>query len=603
MSPISETILNHVYQSMSGLAEGEAGKKADELARHYGVTRQTIFRWAGTKGLRWRKEKATKGKTKVSGDVIMKAGAMLLASRRSSNEIPLPACDAKEMLEDSGVDTGVSTGRFLGLMRQREVSAQDILRPSPHQTLLSEHPNHVWQFDVTNCLQYFLDDKGMGERNPDMELYKNKIVKTAKAIKKELLRYVAVDHCTGAFFFWYYYASGERAIDGADFLFKAMRPKDELIMSVFNGTSASKLGKYHLHGVPFMLIPDKGSIINDKANQNLLESLRIEVEPHLPGNPRAKGAVEGLMKIINRFEARLKFQRPRDLAELNSWALDWAIMYNGVKDMRGVAPRSAMWSTIRSEQLRLCPEESVYKMLIRKPDVDCKCNGAMHFRLNSRTYQIPDSNAANKWIKVVINPYEYPAVEAHFNGQVYLLQPIGKDIYGRLAQGVTYGDYKGIKHTTVQKTKSEMERIASEQFGVTWKGTGDKRIAVAPPVGHESKLKVFGHQADKVKVDFISRKGTELEIEQPQPLTAPITADAHEVSRSIIDRRIPIMEFFSMLKREIVRIRPELNASLRAAFGDSITKAKAEEVIAEIKETGTWKAASVAGNDKQAEAM
>jgi len=40
----AETILSHVYQSMFGLADGQAGKKADELARHYGVTKQTVFR-------------------------------------------------------------------------------------------------------------------------------------------------------------------------------------------------------------------------------------------------------------------------------------------------------------------------------------------------------------------------------------------------------------------------------------------------------------------------------------------------------------------------------------------------------------------------------
>lgn len=603
---VSETILAHVYQSMSGLADGETGKKADELARHYGVSRGTIFRWASLKGLRWRKEKANKGTSKVSDDVVMKAGAMLYASRRKSNEITLPACDVKEILEDSGVDTGVSTGRFLGLMRGKEVSAADILRPSPHQTLLSEHPNHVWQFDVTNCLQYFIDDKGatgLNERDADMTLYKNKIVKTAKAIKKELLRYVAVDHCTGAFFLWYYYASGERAIDGADFLFKAMRPKDELIKQVYNGSSGSsgsKLGKYHLHGVPFMLIPDRGSIITDKANQNLLKALRIDVKPHMPGNPRAKGAVEGLMHLINRFESRLKFQRPADLSELNAWALDWCIMYNGTKNMRGVAPRSAMWSTIRPEHLRLCPEDAIYRMLIRKPDVDCKCNGSMHFRLNGRVYQMQDSNASNKWVKVVINPYEYPAVETHFNGQVWLLNPIDKDQYGRLTAGVTYGKYESIKHTTTQKAKAEMERIASEQFGVTWKGAGDKRIAVAPAVGHKTPLKVFGHQAEKVRVEFISRKGTEIEIAEPQPLTVPVISDAHEVSRGIMHRIIPIHEFLKELKNRLGRIEPWLNQALMEQYGSGIGKSKVEEVIGQIQ-AGTW---SPGGSiDKQAAAM
>lgn len=582
--PVSEVILQHVYQSMSGLAEGEAGRKALELAEHYGVTRQTIFRYAAIKGLRWRKEKNTKGSTRVSEDTLKAAGALLLASRRTSNEIPLPACDAKEMLEDSGVDTGVSTSRFLTLMREREINKDALLQPSPHQTMLSEHPNHVWQFDVTNCLQYFLDDKGMGERDADMTLYKNKIVQTAKSIKKELLRYAVVDHCTGAFFLWYYYASGERAIDGADFLYKAMRPKNEIIEQTWNGSSGSKLGKYHFHGVPFMLIPDRGSIITNKANENLLKALRIKVEPHMPGNPRAKGSIEGLMHIINRFEANLKFKRPRDLAELNAWALDWCIKFNGVNLMRGVAPRSAMWSTIRAEHLRLCPEWHIYKMLIRRPEIDKRVDGALHFALDGKTYQVPNPNAARKTVKVVIQPYEYPNVEVHFNGEVWLLQPIPKDQYGRLTQGTTFGEYKSHKYTETQKAKAEMEKIASEQWGLTWKGTGDKRRAVAPPVGAETPLQVFGHQAEKVKVEFLNRQGTELEYIKPVELTEPMQPHAVEVSRAIVDRKVPILELIKEL-RDVMT--PALNQALRETYGQGIEKSKIEEVVSQIK-AGIW---------------
>ena len=139
------------------------------------------------------------------------------------------------ILDDSGIATGgVSANRFIARLREENISAKDLLKPSPHQRLLSDHPNHVWQFDVTNCLQYFLDSKkGLGERDTEMTMYKNKIVKTAKAIKKELLRYAVVDHCSGAFFFLYYYASGERAVDGGNFLFHAMRPKDELIKNTW----------------------------------------------------------------------------------------------------------------------------------------------------------------------------------------------------------------------------------------------------------------------------------------------------------------------------------------------------------------------------------
>lgn len=344
---VSETILNHVETALRGLPPQEAAIKTKELAAHYGVTTATINRYAAARGIRFRKERKTKGQSAATRESCLAASALLLSSRRKSNEIPLPAVDAKMILEDSGRDTGgVSASRFIARLRQEKISAKDMLRPTPHQRLLSKHPNHVWQFDVTNCLQYFLDAKGLGERDTEMTMYKNKIVKTAKAIKKELLRYVVVDHCSGAFYMQYFYATGERAADGSAFLFRAMRPKDELIKNLWNGDSAPKLGKFRMHGVPFMLVVDRGSIATAKANQALFEALRIELNMHMPGNPRAKGAVEGMMKYINRFEARLKFQRPADLNELNRWALDWCIYINAAVKMRDIAPRSVLWSYI-----------------------------------------------------------------------------------------------------------------------------------------------------------------------------------------------------------------------------------------------------------------
>lgn len=586
---VTEAILQHVADSLRGLKDGEVYDKASALAKHYGCSVPTIYVWAKKKGLRWRKERATKGKTKADAEAVKQTAALVYASKRANKDVPLPVCDAIEMLKDSGVLMGdVSDDRITSLMRERQMSTAALVQPSPHVNMLSEHPNHVWQFDVTNCLQYFLDDKGMGERDADMELYKNKIVKTAKKIKKELLRYVAVDHCSGAFFFWYYYSTGERAMDGADFLYKAFRPKDELIEATFNGTSASKKGKYHMHGVPLMLVPDRGSIIVDKANNNLFEGLRITVEPHMPGNPRAKGLVEWLMSYLRRFEARLKFKRPRDLAELNAWALDYCIAANALKVTRGIAPRSALWQKIRPEQLRLCPDEHVYKMLIRKPAFEATANGACIIRVDNRQYRIPDSNASRKKVNVVINPYEYPALEAHFNGYVWLLQPIAIDEYGRLSDGVKYGEHRSWKETDTQKVKKDLEQIATDQWGISWKGNGDKRIAVAPPLGHETPLQVFGHQSDKVKVQFINRPGVELEVKQPEmPENRPLTHDAHVADRSILNRRIPIMEFFKQLKNEIQKVSPKLNQQLRAEFGASITKSKAEEVIAEIK-AGTY---------------
>jgi transposase InsO family protein len=584
---VSETILNHVESSLRGLAPKEAAQKTKELAEHYGVSPASINRYAAARGLRFRKERKTKGMSGATREMLLNASTLLLTSRRKSNEIPMPACDAKMILDDSGIETGgVSANRFIARLREENISAKDMLRPSPHQRLLSKHPNHVWQFDVTNCLQYFLDKKGLGERDTEMTMYKNKIVATAKTIKKELLRYAVVDHCSGAFFFLYYYASGERAVDGSDFLFRAMRPKDDLIKRTWNGESSAKLGKYRFHGVPLILVTDRGSIVAAKSNQALFDALRIDLQTHMPGNPRAKGAIEGLMKYINRFEARLKFQRPADLNELNRWALDWCIYANGAIKMRDVAPRSVLWSYITAEQLRLCPEEELYRLLIREPAFTRVADGACIISVDNRSYQIKDSQAAWQKVNVVRHPYEVPNIEVHFNGKIWLCEPILEDIYGRLTNGTIYGDYKTPKHTETQRAKTEMEHKA-EELGITWKGTGDKRMGVAPPVGFESPLKVFGHQADKVgNLEFIERKGTPLEINHPdEPENKPIISDAAQVSRPATARMISFTELLKKLCAEIGVVTPALNNELREKYEQGITLNEAEEVIRAI---GEW---------------
>lgn len=586
-------VLTHVYECLHTLKDGEVYGPACGLAAHYGVTVQTIYRWAAKRGLRWRKQKATKGTSNVTLPVLKQAGAMLLVSRRSNNQITMPACRAKEILDDSGIETNVSTSWFLARMRQEQVSARDLLRPTPHVRLLSHHPNHVWQFDVTNCLQYFLDPaKGMGERDQDMTLYKNKIVKTAKSIRRQLLRYAVVDHCTGAFYFRYFYASGERAQDGSTFLFEAMRPKKELIERYMPDTAASLAGKYLFHGVPLMLVADRGSIATARANQALFEALRVQLETHLPGNPRAKGAIEGLMHHLNTFESGLKFERPSSLDDLNLKALIWCIKINAGKLMRNTAPRSAMWSTITKEQLRICPDAELYRLLVREKEIDRTADGSGYISVDGHAYHIPDSQAVRSKVKVVRHPYEYPAVEVHFNGFIWLCQPIEYDRFGRLAEGVHYGEYKAPKETTTQAAAKDMEQIAAG-WGLKWKGTASHRIAEAPPVGHVSGLTIYGGLDELPDTTYITRHGTPLDVKHPDaPANAPVTHDAFEVSRSPAERHISITDLLLRIKEEIGPISKDFNQALRAAYGDRIEDQEAYDVIEQIK-AGTWQMTAI----------
>jgi hypothetical protein len=294
------------------------------------------------------------------------------------------------------------------------------------------------------------------------------------------------------------------------------------------------------------------------------------------------------MHHIERFEARLKFKRPADLDELNRWALDWCIYANGVPLMRNIAPRSILWSYITQEQLRLCPEEELFRLLIREPTIGRTADGSCLISVDNMHYQIPDTQAAGQRVAVVRHPYEYPAVEVHFNGFIWLCRPIPVDRYGRLTNGVRYGEYHAPKHTETQKSMNEMEKM-TDGWGLKWKGTGDKRMAEAPPVGYESPLQVFGHHAEKVgNLEFIAKKGTPLDIQEPDvPENTALTSDAVSVSRGIAARRISFVEFLKQLREEIGVISPELNRNMKERYGAGIEIREAEGVIQAFLD-GTW---------------
>jgi hypothetical protein len=144
------------------------------------------------------------------------------------------------------------------------------------------------------------------------------------------------------------------------------------------------------------------------------------------------------------------------------------------------------------------------------------------------------------------------------------------------------------------RAKTEMEKQA-ESLGISWKGTGDKRMAVAPPVGFESPLTVFGHQADKVgNIEFIERKGTPLDVKPAadMPENTAITSNAAEVARSIGMRKISLTEFLKKLRSEIGVIAPAMNADLRARYEQGIDVKESEEVIRAIAD-GTWNTGGV----------
>ena len=503
-----ETAIKKIDQYPPGKARSNYVRS---LAVLYDVALGTIYRWhkqacPDTE----RKERADKGARSISEDMAEALGAMIFATKRQSQKILMSASTAKEVAQDSNMPMpDVCTSTINRRLREIQMSKAKIKQPSPHVRLATKHPNQLWEFDVSNCIQYHLvADKGLQERDLEMEFYKNKL-KNFKVIKRELLRYVAVDHCAGPFFLRYFYTTGETSLNAAEFFLAAFqKKKDE---------------RYRFHGVPFYLYVDRGSAVKAEMIQGLLDRLSITCINHLPGNPRAKGLVEGLHDYIERnFESRLNFHRPHDLQEVNDWAFDWAVKVNAAVKFRNTAPRSQLWSYITNAQLRLCPPEEVYRHLLRAKPEKRKVQG-LRIAYEGKFYNVPDVNLHNEWVEVTYSPYEYPNILVSHE---YLDHPLSlspcaeKDQYGRVTDGaVVFGpkengelNYKRHKDTETQKRLKNAEKTL-EEWGLTMKGTGDKRRAVAPALGKE-KLTVFGNQADKVgNIAFMDKPGTALPIE------------------------------------------------------------------------------------------
>jgi hypothetical protein len=127
-------------------------------------------------------------------------------------------------------------------------------------------------------------------------------------------------------------------------------------------------------------------------------------------------------------------------------------------------------------------------------------------------------------------------------------------------------EYKSQPETPTQKARKRFNNMAYGKDGLDERGEPKK--GAVPFAG----ITVHGIHAEKVgNLAFIEKAGTPIQVDR-------------SVSE---DRRIGIMEFLKRLRAEAGPISRQLNAELRARFGDSISEREAEEVIREFSRGGT----------------
>lgn len=379
-----------------------------EQARLLAVSDKTLYRYLKQK-VGWdsgRKKRSDAGTTSIDLGTLEQIAAMQKVCVRANGKITMTTPVAVSIAAQNGLAIPVSASTITRQMRLRNLSPGQQAKASAHVRMRSLHPNHVHQVDPSLCIIYYMRGKQGIMR--DDEFYKNKLDNYAK-IKLKVWRYVLYDHYSATLVPWYVEAAGENPAVLGDFLLHAW---------------GKQPGRY-FHGVPSVLVWDKGSANTAAGIKSLLDSLGVEHIAHTAGNARAKGGVEcGNNVIETQFECRLRLETVNSAAELNAAVSVWAAAYNAnlipMQDTRlrrqGLdkpAVRADLWNLISMEQLRLLPDEQICRDFMRGLAESRKVQGdmAITFRhpvlASTATYDLTGLAGINVGDTVTVQPMVY----------------------------------------------------------------------------------------------------------------------------------------------------------------------------------------------------
>jgi hypothetical protein len=556
--------IREMVDDLNGAKNGERNTVMKKYRNMTGKSIQTLYRIAGQNGyISGRKRRCDKQRSGINELQILFVSGLVHASSR---EIKGPIMDVKTALsiaEDNNIiePGSISASWMQSLLREREINRSALNTPRPSSRMRSLHPNHVHVLDASVCIQYYLKGKKGLQIMREDKFYKNKWENFAK-VKKKLIRYILADHFSHTLYVKYYYTGGETQENLYDFLLSAW--------------AGGKHDKFPFRGVPLCMLWDKASANVSHAIREFLKRLDIEIPPGLPDNPRRQGSAEVAQNLVeSKFESRLKFQPAYSVNELNEWALDWCVWFNGTqRHTRHRMPRTECWLGIKKEELRELPEPEMLHYLFANPEADrtvksdytisfaYKHHGSKDYRLKHIPGIIPNRSK----VKVILRPFHWPEIGVIYDDKEYLVKPMEKVAGGFSAHSAIIGqEFKAMPETVTQQAVKQMDSLAY----------GEHQGKDAVPF---EGITVFGNQADKVDTTYIPRRGATLNITG---------------NNAFLDKEIPIMTLFSKLRKKMGRISPELNRAVRETYGSTITLAEADR-LAELAANGELTAADLA---------
>lgn len=408
----------------------EKGMLIAAAVEKFGWSRSKVYKQLESVG--WssgRKMRTDCGATKQSMDSLHAISATLKIGVRENGKATMHTPNAVSMLSQNGFKVSVSNSRINTLMRQRNLHLGAQRKDRAALSMQSLHPNHVHQVDPSLCLVYYMPD-GKQRIMEDSEFYKNKLENLAK-VKFKCWRYVLTDHYSASIVVRYYAARGETQANLYDFLLYAWNKKSNTL----------------IHGVPQILLWDKGSANTSAAIKNALRALQVRNIEHKAKKARVKGSVENGNNLVETlFESRLRYEPVENVDQLNIASEAWYNAYNSNSIpnydsrlhramMDEPQARYALWQRIRKDQLRILPDTDLCRMLLSGTDVA---------RDVSQKLQISFKHPMTK-TRLHYDVSEVPGI---FVGQSIMVSPL---VYGDAQVIITFENYKGEQTSQILK--------------------------------------------------------------------------------------------------------------------------------------------------------
>lgn len=572
--------LTEIARAARAAAHGGKESIYAEACAELGISRATLHRALRAVAVApLRKQRRDAGRVALPRDEATHISAYLMESHRKNNTKRLASIEqAVEVLRANGLvhasrrhprsgePVALSASAVSRALRAYGLHPDQLLQPPPAVQLRSLHPNHVWQIDASLCVLFYLRAEGSSEQGLQVmearKFYKNKPANLKAVESDRVWSYEVTDHASGVIFV-HYVLGAESGTNLAESFIEAIQPRPD----------------DPFHGVPFILMMDRGSANTSGLFRNLARRLQVKLLPHAPENARATGQVEQARNIIERnFESGLRFQAVHSLDELNALARQWSRRFNSEKEHgRHGLTRYEAWMRITPQQLRLAPPREVCRALLTHAPEARKVNVFLQVEFQGKLYDVhsvPGVMVGEK-LQVSINPYQpgcATIVDTDADGQETLLTvpEVQRDAFGfPVTANVIGEEYRAPVPTVADQNRNEVERVAMQ--APTLQAAREARKRKELPFG--GRLDPYKPTAGGAAPTYLPRKGTALPMKTrvASPLNEPAVLTHFQAARE--------------LARCGVEMNPERNALVASWYPEGVPEGDMDVLKARLERT------------------